>query len=64
MIIGTHDGYSVRFKENILRDMGRAATGVKGVNLREGDFVVGSSTINDSQEVLVVRPKEFPEEYT
>ncbi|MDN5473371.1 MAG: DNA gyrase subunit A, partial [Lactococcus raffinolactis] len=54
LIIGTHDGYSVRFKENILRDMGRAATGVKGVNLREGDFVVGSSTINDSQEVLVV----------
>ena len=54
LIIGTHDGYSVRFKENILRDMGRAATGVKGVNLREGDFVVGSSTINDSHEVLVV----------
>ncbi|MFZ2543055.1 MAG: DNA gyrase subunit A, partial [Lactococcus raffinolactis] len=54
LIIGTHDGYSVRFKENILRDMGRAATGVIGVNLREGDFVVGSSTINDSQEVLVV----------
>ena len=54
LIIGTHDGYSVRFKENILRDMGRAATGVKGVNLRDGDFVVGSSTINDSQEVLVV----------
>lgn len=54
LIIGTHDGYSVRFKENILRDMGRAATGVKGVNLRDGDFVVGSSTINNSQEVLVV----------
>lgn len=32
----------------------RGPTGVKGVNLREGDFVVGSSTINDSQEVLVV----------
>ena len=54
LIIGTHNGYSVRFKENILRDMGRTATGVKGVNLRDGDFVVGSSTINDSQEVLVV----------
>lgn len=54
LIIGTHNGYSVRFKENILRDMGRSATGVKGVNLREGDFVIGSSTINDSQEVLVV----------
>ncbi|GFH40873.1 DNA gyrase subunit A [Pseudolactococcus insecticola] len=54
LIIGTHNGYSVRFKENILRDMGRAAAGVKGVNLREGDFVVGSSTIDDSQEVLVI----------
>ncbi|GFH42717.1 DNA gyrase subunit A [Lactococcus hodotermopsidis] len=54
LIIGTHDGYSVRFKENILRDMGRAATGVKGVNLRENDFVVGSSTIDNSQEVLVI----------
>jgi DNA gyrase subunit A len=34
--------------------MGRSATGVKGVNLRDGDFVVGSSTINNNQEVLVV----------
>ena len=54
LIIGTHNGYSVRFKEDILRDMGRSATGVKGVNLRDGDFVVGSSTINNNQEVLVV----------
>lgn len=54
LIIGTHDGYSVRFKEDLLRDMGRTATGVKGVNLRDGDFVVGSSTIADNQEVLVV----------
>ncbi|GAX46465.1 DNA gyrase subunit A [Pseudolactococcus reticulitermitis] len=54
LIIGTHNGYSVRFKENILRDMGRTATGVKGVNLRDGDFVVGSSTIDNSQEVLVI----------
>ncbi|GAB2022183.1 DNA gyrase subunit A [Pseudolactococcus yaeyamensis] len=54
LIIGTHNGYSVRFKENILRDMGRTATGVKGVNLREGDFVVGSSTIDNNQEVLVI----------
>ncbi|MDR1605579.1 MAG: DNA gyrase subunit A [Streptococcaceae bacterium] len=54
LIIGTHNGYSVRFKENILRDMGRTATGVKGVNLRDGDYVVGSSTINNQQEVLVI----------
>ena len=54
MIIGTHLGYSVRFKGAVVRDMGRAAAGVKGVNLREGDYVVGTSRIDDSQEVLVI----------
>ncbi|GAB2024627.1 DNA gyrase subunit A [Lactovum odontotermitis] len=54
IIIGTHDGYSVRFKSNVVRDMGRSASGVRGVNLRDGDFVVGTSTVNDSQEVLVI----------
>jgi DNA gyrase subunit A len=54
VIIGTHDGYSVRFKGEILRDMGRSAAGVKGVTLREGDYVVGTSTVTDEQEVLVI----------
>ena len=54
IIIGTHNGYSVRFVENLVRDMGRSATGVIGVNLREGDFVVGSSTVKDGQEILVI----------
>ena len=54
IIIGTHDGYSVRFKANVVRDMGRAATGVRGVNLREGDYVVGTSTVTDDQEILVI----------
>ncbi|CAM3087941.1 DNA gyrase subunit A [Lactococcus hircilactis] len=54
IIIGTHNGYSVRFVENLVRDMGRSATGVKGVNLRESDFVVGSSTVNEGQEILVI----------
>lgn len=31
VIIGTHLGYSVRFKGAIVRDMGRAAAGVKGL---------------------------------
>ncbi|OFI46714.1 DNA gyrase subunit A [Floricoccus penangensis] len=54
IIIGTHDGYSVRFKEEVVRDMGRGAAGVKGVNLRPGDFVVGTSIISNDQEVLVI----------
>ncbi|MGL5341838.1 MAG: DNA gyrase subunit A, partial [Lactococcus garvieae] len=35
IIIGTHNGFSVRFEEAVVRDMGRSATGVKGVSLRE-----------------------------
>ena len=54
VIIGTHDGYSVRFKGEILRDMGRSAAGVKGVTLREGDYVVGTSTVTNEQEILVI----------
>ena len=37
--------------------MGRSATGVKGVSLREGDFVVGTATVHDEQEVLVISEK-------
>ena len=35
-------GYSVRFNEAVVPNMGRSATGVRGVNLREGDKVVGA----------------------
>ncbi|MGF2924185.1 DNA gyrase subunit A [Lactococcus garvieae] len=54
IIIGTHNGFSVRFEEAVVRDMGRSATGVKGVSLREGDFVVGTAIVHDEQEVLVI----------
>jgi DNA gyrase subunit A len=57
IIIGTHDGFSVRFSEELIRDMGRSAAGVKGVTLRPSDYVVGASVVNDSQEVLVVSEK-------
>lgn len=54
IIIGTHDGYSVRFKEAIVRSMGRTASGVRGIRLRDDDFVVGSSTVTETQEILVI----------
>ncbi|EIT66452.1 DNA gyrase subunit A [Lactococcus garvieae] len=57
IIIGTHNGFSVRFEEAVVRDMGRSATGVKGVSLREGDFVVGTAIVHDEQEVLVISEK-------
>lgn len=54
IIIGTQSGYSVRFNEASIRNMGRSATGVRGVKLREEDRVVGASRIQDKQEVLVI----------
>lgn len=50
MFIGTHLGYSVTFKEGDVRVMGRTATGVRGVRLRTGDYVVGSDILHDTDE--------------
>ena len=59
VIIGTKFGYSVRFKESVVRNMGRSATGVRGVNLRPGDQVVGASVITDQDEVLIITEKGY-----
>ena len=41
LLLGTANGMSIRFKEHDARAMGRAAAGVKGIELEEGDEVVG-----------------------
>ena len=57
IIIGTKLGYAVRFNQSTVRSMSRSATGVKGVNLREGDTVVGARVITDQDEVLIIPKK-------
>ena len=59
VIIGTKLGYSVRFKEDLVRNMGRTATGVRGVNLRENDLVIGAAVITDHQDVLTLTEKGY-----
>lgn len=54
MIIGTHKGYSATFSEAVVRDMGRTAAGVRGIRLRDQDYVVGAAVIRDDSEVLVI----------
>ena len=39
MLIATHDGQAVCFDETDVRAMGRTAVGVRGIRLREGDYV-------------------------
>jgi len=41
VFIASHEGMAIRFDEDHVRPMGRAAYGVNGINLDEGDYVVG-----------------------
>ncbi len=54
IIIGTHDGYAIRFHETDVRPMGRTAHGVRGIRLNEGDYVVGASVALKNSQLLVV----------
>jgi DNA gyrase subunit A len=54
IFIATKKGYAVRFDESELRDLGRNAIGVKGVELREGDEVVDSLLVTDDDIVLTI----------
>jgi DNA gyrase subunit A len=44
VFLATHDGQAIRFDENDVRPMGRAAYGVWGIDLAKGDYVVGMAT--------------------
>ncbi len=60
IVIGTSNGFAIRFNEKDVRDMGRTATGVRGVRLGKGDRVVGLLVIrNDQTTVLVVTEKGY-----
>ncbi|HMU42810.1 MAG TPA: DNA gyrase subunit A [Ignavibacteriaceae bacterium] len=60
IVIGTHSGFAIRFNEKDVRDMGRTATGVRGVRLGKGDKVVGLLVIRrPGTSVLVVTDKGY-----
>ncbi|RMF57785.1 MAG: DNA gyrase subunit A, partial [Calditrichaeota bacterium] len=57
ILLGTYKGLSIRFHEKEVREMGRTASGVKGISLGKGDFVVGMVVIKRDGTVLVVTEK-------
>ncbi len=60
LVIGTRNGFAIRFNEKNVRDMGRTATGVRGVKLGKGDAVVGLLVIKrQGVSILVVTEKGF-----
>ena len=59
VILSTHDGMAIRFNEQDVRPMGRTAHGVRGIKLREGDYVIGMSVGEENSELLVVTEGGF-----
>ena len=54
ILIATHDGMAICFKETDVRCMGRDAAGVRGINLRPGDYVVGAARAKRNHQVLMI----------
>jgi len=46
LMLGTRDGWAIRFREEAVRPMGRAARGVRGIRLRDkDDSVIGMAAV-------------------
>ncbi len=60
ILISSHFGQAIRFKEENVRDMGRTATGVRGIRLDKGDQVVSLEVIANSEaQILTVTEKGY-----
>jgi DNA gyrase subunit A len=53
IVLITHEGMSIRFNEEELRDQGRNTVGVWGIRPDQGDFVVGAALVNKDAMLLV-----------
>ena len=54
ILIATHNGMAICFDENDVRPMGRTATGVRGIRLKEGDYCVGAARAREGGALLSV----------
>ncbi len=62
ILLGASNGKAIRFKETDVRDMGRNASGVRGMSLKDDEYLVGMTLSDEStekQEILVVTNKGF-----
>ena len=69
IMVVTEQGLALRFDENDVRSMGRAATGVTGIKLKKGDRVTSMEVVEPDGDLLVITIKGYGkrtplEEYT
>jgi DNA gyrase subunit A len=57
IFLGSHDGQALRFEETDVRPMGRQARGVRGMNLAEGDYLVGMEVV-ENEDCLILSISE------
>ncbi|MGB4594813.1 MAG: DNA gyrase subunit A [Anaerolineaceae bacterium] len=59
LLLTTARGMTIRFPEQEVRSMGLVAAGVNAIKLKDGDWVVGASTVSDKDEVALVSRTGF-----
>jgi len=60
ILLGTHEGKSIRFSENDVRASGRKTMGVKGIKLSSNiDYVVGMLLVKREGTILVATEKGY-----
>ena len=59
IVLGTRFGLVIRFKEDDVRAMGRTARGVRGINLEEGNEVIGMTTLSSESESSILTVTEL-----
>jgi DNA gyrase subunit A len=59
ILIASHNGLAVCFAETDVCPMGRQAAGVRGIRLREDDYVVGAGCAGDGEAILSLTEKGY-----
>lgn len=62
VMLVSHNGQAIRFKESDVREMGRTAAGVTVMKLKKGDYIVSADVLHGgdaAREILVVMENGF-----
>ena len=59
LMIATSQGSTVRFSESQIRPLSRTARGVRGIRLRDGDYVAGVCIVDEDKDLLCVTENGF-----
>ena len=59
ILMATHNGQAICFAETDVRAMGREAVGVRGIRLKDGDWVVGAEIAQPDASVLSITEKGY-----